>query len=132
MERPPKVDLMNLHLRFSTSISAANPSWSRHRWPTSGLAKDLKGMANLTGGITPVYATWDSRGGEVGRGQYSLAIVYPGAARQRGLSADTHARHTARIASGMPPPSDRPVSSAYPARRTDIRPAPVRSLRNCV
>src|SRR5262249_27179284 len=83
-----------------------------------GLAKDLEGtMANLTGGITPVYAPPQTFEGWVSRqsDQYSLAIVYqevlPGNPPCNGPNPrQLILQHMSAVPAVSPlPPTDRPV-----------------------
>ncbi|HKA05882.1 MAG TPA: protein kinase, partial [Gemmataceae bacterium] len=81
-EAAEALDLMNLHHQIQHLDIKPQNLFLVHRHikvADFGLAKDLEGtMANLTGGITPVYAPPETFEGWVSRqsDQYSLAIVY--------------------------------------------------------
>ena len=112
---------MNLHHQIQhLDIKPQNLFLVHHHIKVAdfGLAKDLEGtMANLTGGITPVYAPPETFEGWVSRqsDQYSLAIVYQELLTGKRPFNGTNTRqlimqHMSAVPDVSPlPPPDRPV-----------------------
>src|SRR5262245_22832242 len=120
-EAAEALDLMNLHHQIQHLDIKPQNLFLVHRHikvADFGLAKDLeRTMANLTGGITPVYAPPETFEGWVSRqsDQYSLAIVYQEllTGKRPFNGANTRQlimQHMSAVPDVSPlPPSDRPV-----------------------
>src|SRR5262245_1139496 len=120
-EAAEALDLMNLHHQIQHLDIKPQNLFLVHRHikvADFGLAKDLEGtMANLTGGITPVYAPPETFEGWVSRqsDQYSLAIVYQELLTGKRPFNGTNTRqlimqHMSAVPDVSPlPPADRPV-----------------------